>query len=156
MLRRALGYAALMLLLIFPSAMADRDGMVALEAQLAFRQILEIWRSENYEGLFKRLEHPPDKDWDYFAERIVYSSRIPACCWEMLQDVKTRVVDGDTVIITARLGLELEGVGTRFVVRDFRLHRSNGVWKLPQQTVLELSDYSYQRLPRRIYERQPN
>jgi hypothetical protein len=58
--------------------------------------------------------------------------------------------------IRARVKFEVEGVGTRFVVRDFPLHRSNGVWKLPMQVVLELSDYNLQRIPRKIYERPMN
>jgi hypothetical protein len=152
---RSLRYVVLLLLLLTTPAIADRDGSVAADAQLGFRQILETWRMEDYEGLFARIEHPAGKDWGYFIERIVYASRIPACCWEMLQDATVKKVAGDTVVISARLGMEVEGVGTRFVVRDFVLHRIYGVWKLPQQTVLDLADYNFQRLPRKIYERQP-
>jgi hypothetical protein len=47
----------------------------------------------------------------------------------------------------------VEGVGTRFVARDFTLHRSNGVWKLPMEIILDLADYNLQRIPRKIYER---
>jgi hypothetical protein len=155
MSKRSLGYVVLLLLLLTTPASADRDGSVAAEAQLGFRQILETWRMEDYEGLFARIEHPAGKGWGYFIERIVYASRIPACCWEMLQDATVKKVAGDTVVISARLGMEVEGVGTRFVVRDFVLQRINGVWKLPQQTVLDLADYNFQRLPRKIYERQP-
>ena len=71
----------------------------------------------------------------------------------MLQDVTVTVLDPDKVMISARVGFEVEGVGTRFVVRDFRLHRSGGLWKLPQQVVLDLADYSFQRIPRKVYER---
>lgn len=156
MYRTLLLYAALLLFLLPRPACADRDGVVALQAQLGFKEILVIWRSEDYEGLFARLESTPGRGWGYFAERIVYASRIPACCWEMLQDTRMTVVDGDTVVINARVGMEVEGVGTRFVVRDFELHRVNGVWKLPQHVVLDLADYNFQRLPRRVYERQPN
>ena len=153
MIRRILRYALLLLFLVSTPAVAGNGGIAAAEAQQGFKEILEIWRGENYEGLFARLEHPPEQGWPYFAQRIVYSSRIPACCWEMLQDITVTVLDADNVVIKARVGVEVEGVGTRFVVRDFTLHRSDGAWKLPMHVVLELADYNYQRIPRKVYER---
>lgn len=153
MIRRTLRYAMLLLFLVTSPVVADSDGMIAVAAQQGFKEILELWRMENYEGLFTRLEHPPEKGWPYFAQRIVYGSRVPACCWEMLQDVSVTVHDPDHVAIKARVGFEVEGVGTRFVVRDFTLQRSGGVWKLPMQIVLELADYNFQRIPRKVYER---
>ncbi len=142
---------ALLLLVFCPVAGADSSTEAA--ARWGFEQILDLWRAENYEELYNRLERPPDKGWDYFAQRIVYASRLPACCWEKLQDVKTAVLDDDTVIVSARVGFEVEGVGTRFVVRDFALHRRDGVWMLPMGVILDLADYNLQRIPRKIYER---
>lgn len=156
MIRRTLRYALLLLFLVSTPAIANDVGVAVAEAQQGFKDILVLWRAENYEGLFTRLEHPPDKGWPYFAQRIVYGSRIPACCWEMLQDVKVTLIDADNVVIKARVGLEVEGVGTRFVARDFTLHRSDGVWKLPMHVVLELADYNLQRIPRKVYERPIN
>ncbi|HEY6837783.1 MAG TPA: hypothetical protein VI389_03490 [Geobacteraceae bacterium] len=152
MLGRIITYAVLLLLVCCPVVAGD-GGSAAVEARGALEQILDLWRLEDYEGLYARLEHPPDRGWDYFAGRIVYASRLPACCWDKFQDVKTTVVDADTVIISARVGLELEGVGTRFVVRDFRLHRTSHVWKVPMDVILDLADYNFQRIPRKIYER---
>ncbi len=154
MIGKVLRYALLVLFLALSPVVASSAANVAPEAEQGFREILELWRAENYESLFDRLEHPPGKGWRYFAERIVYASRLPACCWEMLQDVKGTVHDADSVTINARVGFEVEGVGTRFVVRDFRLHRRNGVWKLPLEVVLDLADYNLQRIPRKVYERQ--
>ena len=154
MVRRVLRYAFLFLFLVSSPAAANSGSNVAAEAQQGFKEILDLWRTENYEGLFTRLEHPPDKGWTYFAQRIVYAARIPACCWEMLQEVKITVPDADNVMINARVGFEVEGVGTRFVVRDFTLHRNRGVWMLPLQVVLDLADYNFQRIPRKVYERQ--
>lgn len=136
-------------------AAAFNSAEVAAEAQAGFVQILDLWRNEQYAALYARLDHPADRGWDYFASRIVYAARVPACCWEQLQDVQSTVLNADQVVIHARVGFEVEGVGTRFVSRDFRLHRSDGVWKLPMDDVLALSDYNYQRIPREIYERQP-
>ncbi len=126
------------------------------EARQAFVQILDLWRAEQYEALFSRLSHPPELGWDYFAGRIVYASRIPACCWEMLQDVQATTLGPDQVSIHAKVGLEQEGVGTRFVTRNFTLRRVDGTWKLPMRDILDLSQYNLQRIPRQIYERPPN
>ena len=107
------------------------DADLQSEVKRGVEEILDLWRVENYEGLFARLDRPASQGWSYFAQRIVYGSRLPACCWEKLQDVKVRVIDADHVVISARVGFEVEGVGTRFVERDFPLHRSDGVWRLP-------------------------
>ena len=154
MVGRVLRYAFLLLFLVSTPAVANGGSNVAAEAQQGFKEILDLWRAENYEGLFDRLEHPPGKGWTYFAQRIVHASRIPACCWEMLQEAKSTMLDANNVKINARVGFEVEGVGTRFVVRDFTLHRSGGVWKLPLDVVLDLADYNFQRIPRKVYERQ--
>lgn len=146
--------ALLLLLLFFCSdGLADNSGNSAVQAEQGFREILELWRAENYERLYMHLEPSAGKGWPYFAERIVHGSRVPACCWEMLQDVKVSVIAADHVLLHARVGLEVEGVGTRFVERDFPLRRIGGVWKMPMQLVLDLSEYNMQRVPRSIYER---
>ena len=153
MVLRALRYAILCLVLAAANAGADEN--TAIQARHGFEEILDLWRVENYEGLFARLDHPARQGWPYFAERIVYGARLPACCWEKLQDVKVRVIDADNVVISARVGFEVEGVGTRFVEREFPLHRSAGVWRLPMQVVLDLSAYNMQRVPRKVYVREP-
>ena len=154
MMGRVLRYALLLMFLLLLPVAANGGSNVASAAEQGLKEILELWRAENYERLFDRLEHPPGKGWTYFAERNVYASRRPACCWEMRQDVKSTAHNADDATINARVGFEVEGVGTRFVVRDFRLHRRDGVWKLPLQVVLDLADYNLQRLPRKVYERQ--
>ncbi len=126
------------------------------DARRGFEQILDLWRSESYEALYARLTHPPEKGWDYYADRIVRASRIPACCWEMLQDVQTTQIDRDHVNIRAKVGLERKGAGTSFVTRNFSLRLINGMWMLPMQDILDLSDYNMQRIPEQIYERPPN
>jgi hypothetical protein len=134
---------------------AETELETGAAAQQGFEEILDLWRAERYEELYARLEHTPDKGWPYFAERIVYASRLPACCWEKLQDVQVTVTDPNTVTINAKVGFEAEGFGVRFVVRDFTLRRRNGVWQLPMQLILELANYNIQRIPRKIYEREP-
>jgi hypothetical protein len=147
---------AFLLLPIFLSGAAGFNAPQVEESALSgFKELLDDWRSEDYEGLYARLKHPPEQGWDYFAGRIVHASRIPACCWEQLQKVRTEAAGPDRVVIYATLGLEEEGVGTRFVTRAFVLERIDGVWKAPMGDILELSRYNLQRVPRKIYEREP-
>lgn len=154
MVGRMLRSFTLLLFLVSVPFTAHCAGDAAAEAEQGFREILELWRAENYEGLYDRLEYPPGRGWSYFAERIVYASRVPACCWEMLQEVRGTVRDAATVTLHARVGFEVEGVGTRFVTREFTLHRSAGVWRLSLDVVLDLAEYNIQRVPRKVYERQ--
>lgn len=145
----------LLLLLAFDQAAAFSPHQATTEARIAFEQILDLWRGEELERLYARLDDPTEKGWDYFAERMVYASRVPACCWEKLQNVSISARNADHVVISARVGFEVEGVGTRFVTRDFHLLRINGIWKLPMDDVLDLSAYNFQRIPRRIFQRTP-
>lgn len=154
-MRKALS-VALVFLLIQSSGAADfRSHEVAETARYGFEEILDLWRGEEFERLFSRLDDRTGKGWGYFAGRMVYASRVPACCWEKLQDVTVTVITADEAVVRARVGFEVEGVGTRFVTRDFSLRRIGGVWTLPLDDVLELSDYNLQRIPRRVYERTP-
>lgn len=147
---------AIFFLLLAPGrSMAFTAHQVTTEARIAFEQILDLWRAEDLEQLYGRLDHPVAWGWDYFAERMVYASRVPACCWEKLQDVSVAARDADHVVINATVGFEVEGVGTRFVTRDFHLRRIDGIWKLPMKDVLTLSEYNFQRIPRKIYRRTP-
>jgi hypothetical protein len=147
--------ALLILLSVLPGGVTGRTVATEDEARQGFEQILDLWRGEDYEGLFARLDHPAGQGWGYFAERIVYASRIPACCWEKIQEVGVVVLDENRVVLTAKVGLEVAGVGTRFVTKEFRLRRVAGVWKLPMHEILDLSAYNRQRVPRKVYERQP-
>ncbi len=135
------------------TAMGFNPAEVEDSARQGLVQILDLWRMEDYEKLYTHLIHSPEQGWDYFAARIVYASRIPACCWEKLQEVKLTAISGDRADINAKVGLEVEGVGTRFVTRDFELERIDGIWKVPMRDILDLSRYNLQRIPRKIYER---
>jgi hypothetical protein len=148
---RRIGYVVFPFLLIMCCAADFNPILVGDGALSGFKEILYLWRAENYEGLYSRLSHSPDQGWDYFAERIVYASRIPACCWEQLQEVETEALSDDRVVITAKVGMDAGGFGTRFVKRNFTMRLIDGVWKLPMGDVLELSRYNFQRIPRKIY-----
>jgi hypothetical protein len=109
------------------------------QARQSFEQILDLWRAEDYAGLYTRLTRPDDLGWAYYASRIIRHSKKPACCWEKLQDVDSTVIGKECVIINAKVGIEAKGAGTRFVTRKFTMSYIDGIWKLPMQDILDLS-----------------
>ena len=130
-----------------------RQQQITGEARQGFEQILDLWRQEQFDELYDHLVSDPGSDrWD-FVNQLNYSARRPACCWEKLQDVAVVYLDNTTVLLTAKLGIEVEGFGTRFVTRTFRLMKEAGVWKLPQTDILSLAEPNMQRIPREILNR---
>lgn len=125
------------------------------EARRGFEEILDLWRDERYAELYDRLIPTPGSDRWRFEEQLNYSGRRPACCWEKLQDVSITFIDERSVSLHARLGIEVEGVGTRFVTRSFHLEQQRGVWKLPEADVISLAEPNMQRIPREIPVRSP-
>lgn len=125
------------------------------EARRGFEEILDLWRGESYEALYYRLIHSSGSDIMKFADQMNHSGRKPACCWEKLQDVTGAYVDGRRVDLSARLGIEVEGVGTRFVTRTFSLVKEGGVWKISEADVISLAEPNMQRIPRDIIYRTP-
>ncbi|MBT0652159.1 hypothetical protein [Geomobilimonas luticola] len=135
-----------------PKLLADQvDDEIA--ARQGFEEILDLWRGEEFELLSLRVT-PSDGSRGYFLERMVYASRVPACCWEKLQDVKVTWQGEGRVSLAARVGLEAEGFGVRFVNHVFSLVREHGVWKVPAVDILTLAAPNPQRVPRKIPLRQ--
>jgi len=125
------------------------------DARRGFEEILDLWRDERYDDLYDRLIPTPGSDRWRFVEQLNYSGRRPACCWEKLQDVSITFIDERSVSLNARLGMEVEGVGTRFVTRSFHLEKRNGIWTLPEADVISLAEPNMQRIPREIPVRSP-
>lgn len=128
---------------------------VAAEARMGFEEILDIWRGERYDALYNRLIHSPGSGFPKFADQMNHSGRKPACCWEKLQDVSARFVSRTRAELSAKLGIEVEGVGTRFVTRVFSLVKDDGVWKIPESDVISLAEPNMQRIPKEIIYRTP-
>jgi hypothetical protein len=128
---------------------------VKAEARRGFEEILDLWRGESYEALYYRLAHSSRSDFGTFADQMNHSGRKPACCWEKLQDVSTTFVSQTRVDLSAKLGIEVEGVGTRFVTRTFSLVKDDGIWKIPEADVISLAEPNMQRIPREILYRTP-
>ena len=144
---RSLLAAFVLSFLICGTAMGFSPGEVEESAQHGLKQILDLWRMEYYEKLYTRLTHPPEQGWDYFASRIVYASRIPACCWEQLREVKTTAIGMDSVVVSAKVGLEVEGVGTRFETRNFQMEMY--IHKLAASAALKPESRSIESPPRK-------
>ena len=148
---------ALAIYLCSAGAWADdsqrRQQQITSEARQGFEEILDLWRQEQFDDLYDHLVSDPGSErWD-FVNQLNYSARRPACCWEKLQDVAVVYHDDTTVLLTAKLGIEVEGFGTRFVTRTFRLVKETGVWKLPESDILSLAEPNMQRIPREILNR---
>jgi len=130
-----------------------RQQQITGEARQGFERILDLWRQEQFEALYDHLVSEPGSERWYFVNQLNYSARRPACCWEQLQDVAVVYLDDSTVLLTAKLGIEVEGFGTRFVTRSFRLVKQAGVWRLPAADILSLAEPNMQRIPREILNR---
>lgn len=128
---------------------------VEAEALHGFEEILDLWRRENFDELYYRLIPSSGSNIWKFVDLMNHSGRKPACCWENIQDVKLTYVDQMRVGITAKLGIEVEGVGTRFVTRSFFIVKQEGVWKLAEADIISLAEPNMQRIPREILERAP-
>lgn len=131
----------------------SRQLQVAGEARRGFEEILDLWRQESFDELYDRLVPDTGSDRWVFVDQLNHSARRPACCWEKIADVTVVYLDDTTVLLTARLGIEVVGFGTRFVVRTFRLVKETGVWRLPESDILSLAEPNMQRIPREILER---
>jgi hypothetical protein len=143
-------------LLPFPSWALDpgiAQEQVKAEARLGFEEILELWRDESYEALYDRLVHSPRSDFTTFADQMNHSGRKPDCCWERLQDVSVTFISQSRVALSAKLGIEVEGMGTRFVTRTFHMVKEGGVWKIPEADVISLAEPNMQRIPKEIFYR---
>jgi hypothetical protein len=123
----------------------DKEG-----ARQGFEEILDLWRGEEFEQLVTRVIPAVGTSRDYFLVQMVYASRVPACCWEKLQGVELTWLEEGKVTLAGRVGLEVEGVGIRFVKRSFLLQREGGVWKVPAVDILTLAEPNMQRIPRKI------
>ena len=125
-----------------------------IAARQGLEEILDLWRGEEFEVLSLRMIYPAGVSRGSFLERIVYASRVPACCWEKLQDVEVVWLGDGRVYLNARVGLEAEGFGVRFVKHAFPLVKEDGVWKVPVTDILSLAAPNLQRIPRKIPLRQ--
>lgn len=117
------------------------------EARASFETILDQWRDMRYAKVYERVIPAPRQSRYSFMEQLNYSGRRPACCWEKLQEVSVAYIDDRHVTLTAKLGIEVEGVGTRFVTRTFQLVKDGGVWKVPAQDIISLAEPNFQRIP---------
>ncbi len=140
----------------FPAWAADAhvaQEQVKAEARRGFEEILELWRDGNYQALYDRLVISSRSDFATFADQMNHSGRKPACCWEQLQDVSVTYISRSRVSISAKLGIEVEGMGTRFVSRPFYLVKEGGEWKIHEADVISIAEPNMQRIPNEIYYR---
>ncbi len=110
-----------------------------LEAQQGFTQILELWRDGKYAELYERTIASGSQSKEAFIKKLAVSLRRPSCCWEQLQEVRVTVKDDSTVILRAKVGMELVGSAIDFRTRPFKLVKEEGVWKATMADILSLT-----------------
>jgi hypothetical protein len=135
-------------------AAGNPDTQILSEARQGLVEILNLWRDEMYDALYLRTILSGRHGREYFIERLVNSTRRPACCWEMLQEISSAETSADRVTIVAKVGIETEGVGTAVSTKTFNLYRRDGTWKIPMADILSLLEpFGYRVYPRKIIEK---
>jgi len=120
-----------------------------LEAQQGFAQILELWRDGKYAELYERSIASGSQSKEAFIKKLAASPRRPSCCWEQLQEVRVTVKDDSTVILRAKVGMELVGSASDFRTRPFKLVKEEGVWKAAMADLLSLAGETKKQSPAR-------
>jgi hypothetical protein len=117
------------------------DDEVRAEARQGFEQILDLWRDGKYGELYERTKRSGKETRERFIARLAGASLKPACCWEKMQDVSVSVKKENAVWVRARIGLE-GAVEKEYKTRSFKLLKEDGVWKISQADILNLSGAS--------------
>jgi len=138
---------------LWANSSQNQQQKITGEARQGFEEILDLWRQDRLDELYVRLVPEGNSDRWNFVDQLNHSARRPACCWEKIQEVAVVYLGDTSVLLTAKLGIEVEGVGTRFVTRTFQLVKESGVWKLSEADILSLAEPNMQRIPREILER---
>jgi hypothetical protein len=108
------------------------------EAERAFGEILELWHDKKYDDLYDRTISTGRLTRKSFAGRLAAARHRPACCWQMMQDVRVTVKNDDNVVIRAKIGLE--GIGdAEYRTGAFKLRRMDGVWCASRSDILSLA-----------------
>jgi hypothetical protein len=113
------------------------DEGIQKEAAKGFEQLLDFWRDGRYDELYDRTFGGGESR-ERFAARLAAAPLKPACCWEMMQDVKVTAGKGNRATLNARIGLE-GGVNGDSATRSFRLIKEDGVWKASRSEIISIS-----------------
>jgi hypothetical protein len=134
-----------------PTAAQPAGTATEREVLRDFEQILDLWRSGNYDLLFERTGDGRDGK-EAFARKLAAAPRRPACCWEKMQEVSVSLSGERAALVRARLGFEGNVSGTEFVTRGVKLKKERGVWTISQSELFSLAEVSKKR---RVYKYLP-
>jgi hypothetical protein len=123
--------------LVMAKGITVTDEGIQKEAAKGFEQLLDLWRDGRYDELYDRTFGGGESR-ERFAARLAAAPLKPACCWEMMQDVKVSAGKGNRATLKARIGLE-GGVNGDSATRSFRLIKEDGVWKASRSEIISLS-----------------
>jgi hypothetical protein len=108
------------------------------EAERAFGEILQLWHDKRFDDLYDRTLSGGKVTRKGFAGKLATAPHRPACCWQMMQEVRVTVKNDDTVVVRAKIGLE--GVGdTEYRTGAFKLRRVAGIWRASRSDILSLA-----------------
>jgi len=114
------------------------DDELKTDAKQGFEQILDLWRDGKYGEVYDRTISSGKETKEHFVSRLASAPLKPACCWEKIQDVTISVKKENTVMVHARIGLE-GGVAHEYKTRSFKLVNEDGIWKISQSEIINLS-----------------
>jgi len=109
------------------------------EAENGFREIISLWREGRFDELYERTTKHGSRSREYFVGKLGGAEKKPACCWEMIQDLKVKVRGDGEMEVKAQIGLEKALGGTEYHTRSFKLIKEDGVWKIPMADLVSLS-----------------
>lgn len=119
------------------SSSAGGDEIKA-DAERGFVEIIALWYSKNYDGLYDRTISRSSMTRKAFAGRLASAPFKPACCWKQVQDVRVTAKNDENVTVHAKIGLEGRG-DTQYRVMSFKVRKVNGVWRISRSDILSLS-----------------
>jgi hypothetical protein len=137
---------ALLMVAMFVCVICPAQGMTPYQsdeelktgARQGFEQILDLWRDGKYGEVYERTISSGKETKEHFISRLSSAPLRPACCWEKMQDVTISVKKENTVVVHARIGLE-GGVAHEYKTRSFKLVNEDGIWKISQSEIINLS-----------------
>jgi hypothetical protein len=142
-----------------PGVAAACDPVTADSAEGALREVLRLWKNEQYEALYERglLDHQAAIPREDFVQLMRREDRVPQCCWLQLRDVQV-ACDGPYAYVTSRVGYEVGGylfdgrawahdTAPKEVVETWRLVWQAGAWRVDLYQVLGPSWLYYTERP---------
>ena len=114
------------------------DDGISADAERSFGEIMALWHEKNFDGLYDRTLSSGKLSRKSFAGKLAKARHRPACCWQMVQDVRVTVKSADSVVVRAKIGLEGPG-DIQYRNGTFKMRRVGGVWRVSRADLISLA-----------------